>query len=124
MSLESVYTAENQRIVGSYNGVIYLIICGKSDDALYICRADADTLGVSGYTAVAGQGEYLFYFGILFQLFDYGVLASAAADYNNLHIILLINIVIPRRADTRVRPTWESPCRKCPSPLCGIATAP
>ena len=78
--------AENKRIVRSHNGIVNLVCYGKLNLLFNVLCADVNTEGVCGNSAVSGQGKNFGYAFVLFQLFNNGVLPSAAADYHNFHI--------------------------------------
>ena len=63
---------------------------GKVHDAVKVLRADfRDAHRVLGDAAVAGEGVDRSGLGVLFQLFDDGVLAASAADYEYIHNVSL-----------------------------------
>ena len=83
--VQRVHRPQHQGVVRGHHGVVHLLLHGKSHNALDVLGPDGDALRIRGDAAVAGQGVDFGDFRVLFQLFDDGVFAAAAADHKKLH---------------------------------------
>ena len=83
--VQGVHRPQHQGIVGSHHGVVHLLLYGEGHHGRDVLGPDGDALRIRGDAAIAGQGKNLFHFRVLFQLFDDGVFAAAAADHKKLH---------------------------------------
>ena len=88
---QRVHHAQSQRVVLRHHNVIELFFYGKAHHGVHIGRLDVFALCVIADAAVAGCTPDLAAVRALFQCLDDGVLAAAAAHYQNFfsHIIHL-----------------------------------
>ena len=86
-----VHHAQGQRVILGHHDVVKLFLNGKAHHGLHIGGLDVLALGVVADAAVAGGTPDLAAVGALFQCLDDGVLAAAAAHYQDFfsHIIHL-----------------------------------
>ena len=83
--VQSVDCAEHKRVVRGNNGKINAVFNGETHLRVYILCAYINAYGVARNAAVSRQSVYFTDPAALFQLFDYGVLAPAAADHHYFH---------------------------------------
>ena len=81
-----IHATQHQGIVGGDHGVVDGVLRGELDDTLDILRADVLAGRVGGDTAVTGEAVDGLHGGVLFNGFDDGMLTSAAANDQQIHI--------------------------------------
>ena len=87
--VQPVDAAQHEGIVRSHDGVVYALVRGEGADPVEVGGLDGHADRVARYPAVSWQGVYSLGKGIFPELFDDGVLSSAAANYEYLQICLL-----------------------------------
>ena len=79
--MELVHAAQGQGVVRGHDGEVNGVGLGEVHDFPDVLGPDGrDAHRVLGDAAVAGESVDGFNLGVLFQLFDDGVLAASAAD--------------------------------------------
>ena len=84
-----VRQSQGQRIVRNDRRKVHLVAFGEFQHALHIGGLDGDALGVLTDAAVARQSIDLLHLFVFPELFDDGVLPSAAADHQKVHSVAL-----------------------------------
>ena len=84
---ESIHRPQNQGVIRSHHGVIHLVFQGERHNFLDFRGPDGNADRILCHAAIAGQGKNSLHGFVFFQLFNNGMLSSAATDYQNFHIV-------------------------------------